>query len=230
MKGDMSQDAVPIPLSERLRKFVNDSRFEHNARLPPERELCVTLSVTRGELRKALSDLEADGLVWRHVGRGTFIGSRPVLNLNDVGYLEKLARPMKVIEARLAIEPELARLAAIHGAKVDFDEIWTCGQKCENARDWRSYEAWDNNFHLAIAKATHNKVLIHLFETLNVVRRSIVWGQLRSTNLPPRSHASFAQHDAIIAAISARDASGADSLMREHLLSVRDRVIPGLSG
>jgi len=226
----MLDERRPSPLSERLRQFVTDSRFEHNARLPPERELCVTLNVTRGELRKALSDLEADGLVWRHVGRGTFIGSRPVLNLNDVGYLEKLARPMKVIEARLAIEPELARLAAIHGAKADFDEIWTCGQKCENARDWRSYEAWDNNFHLAIAKATHNKVLIHLFETLNVVRRSIVWGQLRSTNLPPRSHASFAQHDAIIAAISARDASGADSLMREHLLSVRDRVIPGLSG
>ena len=226
----MLDERRPSPLSERLRQFVTDSRFEHNARLPPERELCVTLNVTRGELRKALSDLEADGLVWRHVGRGTFIGSRPVLNLNDVGYLEKLARPMKVIEARLAIEPELARLAAIHGAKADFDEIWTCGQKCENARDWRSYEAWDNNFHLAIAKATHNKVLIHLFETLNVVRRSIVWGQLRSTNLPRRSHASFAQHDAIIAAISARDASGADSLMREHLLSVRDRVIPGLSG
>jgi DNA-binding FadR family transcriptional regulator len=153
-----------------------------------------------------------------------------VLNLNDVGYLEKLARPMKVIEARLAIEPELARLAAIHGAKLDFDEIRTCSQKCENARDWRSYEAWDNNFHLAIAKATHNKVLIHLFETLNVVRRSIVWGQLRSSTLPPRTHASFAQHDAIIAAISARDASGADALMREHLVSVRDRVIPGLSG
>lgn len=226
----MSDEHRPSPLSERLRQFVTDNRFEHNARLPPERKLCVTLNVTRGELRKALSDLEADGLVWRHVGRGTFIGSRPVLNLNDVGYLEKLARPMKVIEAKLAIEPELARLAAIHGAKADVDEIWTCGQKCENARDWRSYEAWDNNFHLAIAKATHNKVLIHLFETLNVVRRSIVWGQLRSTNLPPRSHASFAQHDAIIAAISARDASGADALMREHLLSVRDRVIPGLSG
>lgn len=226
----MADEHRPSPLSERLRQFVTDSRFEHNARLPSERDLCVKLNVKRGELRKALSQLEADGLVWRHVGRGTFIGSRPVLNLNDVGYLEKLARPMKVIEARLAIEPELARLAAIHGAKLDFDEIRTCSQKCENARDWRSYEAWDNNFHLAIAKATHNKVLIHLFETLNVVRRSIVWGQLRSSTLPPRTHASFAQHEAIIAAISARDASGADALMREHLVSVRDRVIPGLSG
>lgn len=53
----MSDERRPSPLSERLRQFVTDSRFEHNARLPPERELCVTLNVTRGELRKALSDL-----------------------------------------------------------------------------------------------------------------------------------------------------------------------------
>jgi GntR family uxuAB operon transcriptional repressor len=219
-----------VTLSERLRRFIVDSGFDHNARLPPERELCGTLGVSRGELRKALAELENDGLIWRHVGRGTFVGARPVLNLDDVEYLEKLARPIKVIEARLAIEPELARLSAIHGAKADFDEIRACSRKCQEARDWRTYEAWDNNFHLAIAKATHNKVLIHLFDTLNVVRRSIVWGQLRASTLPPRTHPSFSEHDAIIAAISSRDAAGAAARMREHLASVRDRVIPALSG
>jgi DNA-binding FadR family transcriptional regulator len=219
-----------MPLPERLRRFINDGSFEHNSRLPPERDLCGMLGVTRGELRKALAELENDGLIWRHVGRGTFIGSRPVLNLDDVVYLEKLARPIKVIEARMAIEPELARLSAIHGAKADFDEIRACGRRCQEARDWRTYEAWDNNFHLAIAKATHNKVLIHLFETLNVVRRSIVWGQLRASTLPPRSHPSFVEHDAIIEAILSRDASGAAARMREHLGSVRDRVVPALAG
>ncbi len=217
-------------LSERLRRYIVDSGFDHNARLPPERVLCSTLGVSRGELRKALAELESDSLIWRQVGRGTFVGARPVHNLNDVEYLEKLARPIKVIEARLAIEPELARLSAIHGAKADFDEIRACSRKCQEARDWRSYEAWDNNFHLAIAKATHNKVLIHLFETLNVVRRSIVWGQLRASTLPPRTHPSFSQHDSIVAAISARDAAGAAARMREHLASVRERVIPALSG
>jgi DNA-binding FadR family transcriptional regulator len=217
-------------LTERLRRFVNDSGYENNARLPPERELCQAFGVTRGELRKALAELESDGLIWRHVGRGTFVGSRPVLNLDDLEYLEKLARPIKVIEARLAIEPELARLSAVHGAKADFDEIRASARKCQEAGDWRTYEAWDDNFHLAIAKATHNKVLIHLFDMLNVVRRSIVWGQLRSTTLPPRTHPSFAEHAAIIAAISSRDAAGAAARMREHLTSVRDRVIPALSG
>lgn len=221
-------DVLANDLAERLRRHIADGGYEHNQRLSPERELCVAFGVSRGELRKALAELEHDGLIWRHVGRGTFIGARPVLNLDDVAYLETLARPIKVIEARLAIEPELARLSAVHGTKADFDEIALCSRLCREARDWRTYEAWDTKFHLAIAKATHNKVLFHLFETLNVVRRSIVWGQLRVSTLPPRSHASFDEHDAITAAIASRDAATAGSLMRTHLRSVRDRVLPAL--
>ena len=84
--------------------------------------------MTRGELRKALAELEKDGLIWRHVGRGTFIGARPVLNLADVAYLGELASPAQVIAARLVIEPELARLAAIYATRSDFDEIQACAQ------------------------------------------------------------------------------------------------------
>ncbi len=221
---------VAVPLAEQIKQYVALRGFNHNDRLPAERALCLEFRVTRGELRKALAELENDGLIWRHVGRGTFIGARPVLNLADVAYLGELASPAQVIAARLAIEPELARLAAIYGARSDFDEIQSCCQRCRAATDWRSYEAWDNNLHHAIAKATHNKLLVYLFDTLNVVRRSTVWGQLRSTKLPPRDHVSFAEHDAICAAIAARDASMAAQRMREHLNSVRERVLPALSG
>lgn len=227
--ADHPASSATESLANRLRGYITERRFDHNERLPPERDLSRTFGVTRAELRKALAELEQDGRIWRHVGRGTFVGGRPVLNLSDVAYLGKLARPVQVIEARLAIEPELARLSALHGVKSDFDEIEACSRRCREARDWRSYEAWDNNFHLAIAKATHNKLLFHLFETLNVVRRSIVWGQLRSSQLPPRDHPSFGEHDAIYAAIASRDAAGAATRMRDHLRSVRDRVLPALS-
>jgi GntR family uxuAB operon transcriptional repressor len=218
------------PLAERIKHYIATGGFNHNDRLPPERELSRDFGVSRGELRKALAELESDGLIWRHVGRGTFIGARPVLNLADVAYLGELASPAQVIAARLAIEPELARLAAIYGTRSDFDEIQACSQRCRSASDWRSYEAWDNNLHYAVAKATHNKLLVYLFDILNVVRRSTVWGQTRTTKLPPRDHFSFAQHDAIFAAISERDAPLASQRMREHLNSVRERVLPALSG
>ena len=217
------------PLFDRLRDYIFESGFRHTDRLPPERDLAVQFGVTRGALRKALDRMEAEGLIWRHVGRGTFIGARPVLNLADVTYLGDLASPTQVITARLAIEPELARLAALHGSRADFDQIASCARRCRQATDWRSYEGWDNNLHHAIAKATHNKLLLHLFDTLNVVRRSTVWGQLRTSRLPPRDHSSFAEHDAIHDAIIARDGERAAQRMRDHLSSVRDRVLPALA-
>lgn len=217
-------------LAERIMQYVTAEQFKHNDRLPPERELAQRFGVTRGDLRKALAELEQDGLIWRHVGRGTFIGARPVLNLADATYLGELASPAQVIAARLVIEPELARLAALYGTRADFDDIQSCSNRCHAATDWRIYEAWDNNLHHAIAKATHNKLLIHLFDILNVVRRSTVWGQPRTSRRPPDDHSSFAQHDAICAAILARNGQEASLRMRDHLISVRDRVLPALSG
>lgn len=221
---------VPVPLAERIKQYVAAEGFNHNDRLPPERVLSERFAVSRGELRKALAELEEDGLIWRHVGRGTFIGARPVLNLADVAYLGELASPAQVIAARLVIEPELARLAAIYGARSNFEEIQSCSRRCREASDWRSYEAWDNNLHYAIAKATHNKLLVYLFDILNVVHRSTVWGQPRTSRKPPDTHISFAEHDAICAAIVTRDPATAALRMRDHLISVRDRVLPAFGG
>jgi DNA-binding FadR family transcriptional regulator len=217
-------------LADSIKDFVATEGFSHNDRLPSERTLSERFGVSRGELRKALAELENDGLIWRHVGRGTFIGARPVMNLADVAYLGELASPAQVIAARLAIEPELARLAAVYGTRSDFDEIHACCQRCRAAGDWRSYEAWDNHLHYAVAKATHNKLLVYLFDILNVVRRSTVWGQSRTTKLPARDHFSFAQHDAILEAISERNGALASQRMRDHLNAVRERVLPTLSG
>ena len=211
---------------EQIKRFIAERGLAHNQRLPPERDFCPILGVSRSELRKALAAMEADGLIWRHVGRGTFIGSRPVHNLDDVDFLRQLANPAKMMDARLAIEPELARLAARDGTLLDFEDIRDCNRRCREAREWRSYEAWDNNFHHAIAKATHNKVLLYLFDTFNVARRSVVWEQRRATKGPKVDHFSFDEHDAIHAALEARDAEGAAMRMRDHLRSVSRRVLP----
>lgn len=213
---------------ETLRKYLEDQEIALNGRLPPERKLCEELSLTRGKLRKALAQLEAEGQIWRHVGRGTFFGPRPVLNLSDVEFLNEQCRPTEVMEARMAIEPQLAKLAALHGTASNFTELRRCIRLCKSAREWRVYESWDNNFHQAIAAATCNKLLVSLFDTLNIVRRSTVWGQLRSTKVPPADHKSFAEHDAIYAAIVERNSDLAADCMRTHLRSVRDRTFAAL--
>lgn len=224
VQNDMADTALGA-----LREFLTSQKLSLNLRLPPERQLCQQLEMTRAELRKALAVLEAEGQIWRHVGRGTFIGSRPVLNLDDVEYLSGQTRPAEVMEARLSIEPQLSRLAAIHATKTDFGEMRNCSRNCRAAKEWRTYEAWDNKFHRAIASATRNQLLVSLFDTLNAVRRSTTWGQLRSTKLPPTDHASFREHDAIMNAIESRDPDLAANCMRHHLQTVRDRILASLN-
>jgi len=211
-----------------LRDFLAEEKISLNGRLPAERELCRQLGVSRSHLRKGLAVLEAEGQIWRHVGRGTFVGPRPIPNLSDVELLTNMTSPIAVMEARMAVEPQLARLASLHGSEADFAEMRQCNRRCRAAKTWRFYEAWDNNFHQAIAAATQNKLLISLFDTLNIVRRSVVWGQLRLTRLPPSDHASFHEHDEIYDAIASRDPDAAAECMRTHLKTVRDRVLSTL--
>jgi DNA-binding FadR family transcriptional regulator len=208
-----------------LRNFLAAEGPTLNERLPAERDLCRVLGLSRSRLRKGLAVLEAEGQVWRHVGRGTFVGPRPIPNLSDVELLTSLTSPTAVMEARMSIEPQLARLASLHGTEADFTELRQCNRRCRASKGWRFYEAWDNNFHQAIAAATQNKLLISLFDTLNAVRRSVVWGQLRLTEVPPTDHDSFEEHDAIHAAIAGRDPDLAAEHMRTHLKSVRDRIL-----
>jgi DNA-binding FadR family transcriptional regulator len=213
-------------LSQRLRNLIDNAGYRHNDRIPPERELCAQLGTTRNQLRKALAELEAQGRIWRHVGRGTFVGARPVLNLQDITYLRDQTTPQQVLAVRFNIEPELCRLAAGQASKSDIEQMKLCAKSCRDAEDWRTYEAWDNNLHHAIARATRNQLYLYFFETLNSVRRSIVWGQPRETRGPDSNYSSFYEHDEIVAAIAARESDPAADAMRRHLQSVYSRVLP----
>lgn len=213
-------------LAQKLRDMFETSGYRHNDRIPPERELCEMLGTTRNRLRGALAELEAEGRIWRHVGRGTFVGSRPVLNLTDVTYLRDQIKSEQVVAVRFRIEPQLCELAASAANRSDLEQLKLCADRCRSAQDWRTYEAWDNNLHHAIARATHNQLFQYFFETLNSVRRSIVWGQPRATRKPTKTHSSFAEHDAIVSAIAAGEGNLAAHMMTTHLRSVYLRVMP----
>lgn len=210
--------------ASRLRAFMALQNLPLNSRLPPERSLCAELGMTRAELRKGLAVLESEGQIWRQVGRGTFIGSRPVSDTNEVEFLSSTTTPGEVMESRLLIEPGLAGLAARHATTADVREMERCIARTKATREWRVYEAWDNNLHRAIARAAHNKLMLSLFDTLNLVRRQIAWGRTRGGSLSPDHH-SYAQHDELLDAIRHRDVAHAESLMRNHLASVRSKLL-----
>lgn len=198
-------------------------------RLPPERILSEQLGMSRGELRKAMTILEAEGVVERHVGRGTFLRSASPDRDNVPPLIRQLAEitsPHAAMMARLSLEPELAGHAAIHAAPRHLTEARALAEGMRNAADWAEYEKLDSDLHELIAVASGNPLLAELHRIVNAVRVSVVWSRLElPRNGPPKDYHSFAEHDAIIEALERRDRKAAHAAMRDHLKSVRATLL-----
>src|SRR3546814_16992788 len=70
--------------------------------------------------------MEGNGELWRHVGKGTFIGARPAKEYSDVGAIAALTNPREVMQARLLIEPQIAREAALNATAGDLGALTPC--------------------------------------------------------------------------------------------------------
>ena len=206
-----------------LHEFIEAGGYGAGDRLPSERELIVQLGMNRNALRKALDALEHDGVIWRHVGKGTFVAEA-----GSSSALEELSRqmtPVRMVQARLCVEPALAREAAIHGSRSAIARMNNARDAARAATTWAEYEAQDDLFHRAIAEASDNILLLTLFDQFNVVRRAVSGGSVvRKTTRPTEDHKSFAEHDRIAAAVEARDPHAAHEAMCRHIGSVSDRL------
>ena len=210
----------------KLRSYIAEGGFKPGDRLESERDLIVRLGVTRARLRKALDTLEHEGAIWRHVGKGTFIASPNVaLGPSNLKMLSQQVTPVQLMRARLSLEPAIAREAALHASQEAVQRLKHSRDLANEAPSWGEYEAQDDNFHRVLAEAADNVLLLSLFDHLNAVRRAVAWNAVvRTSERPPRTHLSFAEHDAIVAAIEARDPKAAQDAMRTHLGSVSARL------
>ena len=131
------------------------------------------------------------------------------------------------MRTRLLLEPEVARLAALNATPgADRGDAASACKKSREAGSWRQYEGWDNRLHRVIAEATQNNLLLALLDTLNAVRRAVAWGRPRANPVKPDpDHHSFAEHEAIVAAIMERDMARAAAGMRRHLESVERNLL-----
>lgn len=205
-----------------LFKLLESGRYGSDGRLPPERELCKQLGVSRGTLRKALEILEAKGKIWRHVGRGTFVGSRQIGPKPSLVAITEATSPSELMELRLILEPQIARLAAIRASPSEIAYMLYCVERSEAAGDSKTYELWDGTLHHAIAKASHNALILHVFEAVNELRNLTAWGQLRDEIVSPRERLLYwcRQHRQLVERIADRDPTQAEHIARLHVEEV----------
>jgi DNA-binding FadR family transcriptional regulator len=199
-----------------------------DTQLPPERSLSQQIGVGRRALRRALEVLEAEGRLWRQQGKGTFVGPRPQYTEMSLEALSSGTNPLEIMEARLEIEPALARLAALRASNGDVERLKHLANKTASSADgdMDSRELWDGAFHRAIAEAAGNSLLFVFFDIMNRIRQDPTWRQLREQARSRPSQRNYVnQHSRVIEAIAARDGGAAEQAMREHLETVRESLL-----
>ncbi|MDB5865753.1 MAG: hypothetical protein JWO70_3559 [Betaproteobacteria bacterium] len=218
---------TPRSGARRIREFIvssaSDGKLAPGARLPTERELARRFAVPRNAVRRTLAQLEAEGAITRHVGRGTFLAGTPEredaqFSAGSVSHTS----PAELMEARLRIEPALAELIVTNATPADFERMQACIDKAEQAATLDEFELWDAALHQALATATHNRFVIRVLDMVAAVREQSEWGKLKDRIVTPGRRLEYQEeHRAIVGALKARDADRARDSIVTHLQHAR---------
>ena len=210
-------------VSERLSAQIGTTLQPGDA-LPSERELAERYRVGRSSVREALRMLESRGLIESR-GSGTFVIApwrnpfQEPLSLVVAG--EDVDRT-QLFEVRRMLEAEAAALAAKRRSLGDLELMHEATDEMEAAIDSAdAYVAADIRYHLVIAEATGNRLLLHLMQAIRE-RLTEMFGTV--FKFPGGPERSIAQHRLITQAIAAEDAERARQAMTEHILRVEQEL------
>ncbi|KXP07580.1 FadR family transcriptional regulator [Tsukamurella tyrosinosolvens] len=217
-------------LSERIAdgivEIVRTEELQPGDALASSRQLAEHFGVTTPTVREALRRLEAIDVVRFRHGSGTYVGDgvrRRVIG-NPHAPRGDLRAALELADARLALEPSIAALAARHRSDADLARL---AAATDNAlRPPAGVASPDLHFHVVLAQASGNRLLGETIESLLESRR-LDQVEIRHQYADrPRDHA---EHLGLVDAVSDRDEQRAESLARDHLQHIRDAVAAALA-
>ncbi len=201
--------------------------------LPGERSLAVKLNVSRTSVREALRYLQSKNIVTTIPGEGTKIITNNV-NVLSKFFSEALSLSqlisLDLMEAREVVEVKNACFAAERAAKSDLkriEEILNDLYRALRSNDEDKQEGLDVKFHYAIARATHNVVLIKMFSSISkIMQDNMKRRRVATFKDPEYAEIIHKQHLAIFNAIKKGQCNEASQLMFHHLEEFIERCIP----
>lgn len=212
-------------IADQIRELIDGGEFSTGARLPPERELAQRLGVSRPSLREALIALEIDGSVEIRMGSGVYVSVQPLESRSATKSLGE--SPSELMQARAALEGATVVLAASRMMPPAMDALrLTLEAMRGEIEAGRKPLDQDRQFHVIIAEQSGNSVLARLVENLFDERHSPISAQFR-VKFEDKDTWIFAlqEHEAILAALEARDPLLAQAAMHIHLDSSRRRWV-----
>ena len=207
-----------------LRRQILEGDYLFEDRLPAERNLAEEFGVSRGTIRSVLQILEKQHLVTRQIGSGTYVSHRESTNQQEIA---SITSPIEMVEVRIAIEPQLVRLAIANASLRDLEELHDALRQCEACDgDSEAFARADTAFHMTLALCSKNKLMYWVYDRISEVRRNSQWGRMKSKLLTPERMDYYnRQHRDLYEAITARDTLRAVKLIKDHLYGVQDDLL-----
>ena len=214
---------LPAAIACELRQAIHDGGFTSGEKLPTERQLAGHFGASRATVRMALREIEAGGLISRRVGSGTFVKDLPGSEKN----IADVTSPLELLDARLAIEPNITRRAVVNANPRDIERLHEALERVEaSGDDIEHFTGWDQQFHLRLAECTRNPLMVWLYTHLNEVRGRAQWSDVKGRVLTRRRMEAYnRQHRAVFEALQRRDADTAGRLMTAHLEKARSDML-----
>jgi GntR family transcriptional repressor for pyruvate dehydrogenase complex len=215
-------------LYEQIVQQIEDSimqgALKPGDQLPAERELAQQFGVSRTAVREAVKTLREKGLLEAYSGRGTFITDGTSENIRQsLDRMIKIGQPegsLYLAEVRAILEPEIAALAATRIEEQHLAGLREAFAVMGRSRtDSEAYIEADLDFHLALAEAAANPLILSLLDSIVGVLREQRLRIFRVEGGPERGQF---HHQRILEAIEQRDPVKAREAMRAHLQQVRE--------
>lgn len=220
-------NSIPMEVANRLRdSIVFEHKYKPNEKIPTEFELAEELNVSRNSIREAIKILVASNVLVIKRGIGTFVSANPeedpdVFGISLVQDTRKLYNDWFV--TRIALEPQIAYLAAEHATEEEIQRIRRWEQKCaELINQEKPYYKADSQFHLALAIASHNSIIERMMPMLSSAVERLTEQNHFENALATKSNALY-YHNHIATYIEKRSPETARSLMQSHLQVAYDQ-------
>jgi GntR family transcriptional regulator, transcriptional repressor for pyruvate dehydrogenase complex len=199
-------------------------------KLPTEKALGESLGVSRAVVREAFARLRADGRIETRQGAGAFVSERSKISAFRTDGAntdaDPLTQELEILELRQIVEAGAAELAATRRSKQDLIAIRTALQAMHDSLQSRADGSmFDDAFHNAIAKASHNSQIAKFVEFLGAQfseSRKATWDDIGyGVGI---AAVGQSDHAAIFKAIEAQDGAKAKRLSHAHVQRAIDRV------